>query len=103
MCVVSNMGDYWRETYPPKHPWIGPYIEPSTITVFPGPTREEYEDLKREMEALKKLLQAGKEYDRETGQPDCEVSEKVAILKKLANLVGVDLDDVLDYEEREED
>ena len=61
-----------------------------------GPTRAEFDALKAELESLKKLLAAAKKYDEETGQPECETEEKVALLKKLAQLVGVDLSSVFE-------
>jgi hypothetical protein len=65
--------------------------------VYPNgaaPTRAEFDELKREIQELKKLLKAAKMYDTVTGQPDCELEDKVALVKKLAELVGVDLEDV---------
>lgn len=112
MCVVSNIGDYGRQTIPPRYPWVYPHIQPwvdpespwnpgKTIG-WPGhnqPTTEQFDALKQEVEALKKLLQAGKEYDETTGQAECETADKVAVLRKIAELVGVDLEDVLNSEE----
>jgi len=54
-------------------------------------SRSEFEALKRELESLKSFLAAAKKYDTETGQPDCEDAEKVALLKRLGELVGVDV------------
>ena len=63
----------------------------------PGPvSREEFDALKKEMEELKKLLKAAKEYDEKTGQPDCHMDEKVELIKKIAELVGVDLKGIFD-------
>lgn len=94
MCVVSNIGDQWRQTAPQRFPWIQPYIVPNQFPPALGPTREEFEALKREIEALKRLLTAAKEYDQKTGQPDCEHDAKVVLIKKLAELVGVDMSDI---------
>jgi len=58
------------------------------------PTREEFDELKRSVEALKELLLAAKEYDRKMGEPDCEMEDKVALIKKLAEVVGVDLSQI---------
>jgi hypothetical protein len=57
-------------------------------------SRTEFDKLKAELEAVKKLLAAAKIYDEETNQPDCEDPDKVAIFKALAKLVGVDLNDI---------
>lgn len=93
MCVVSNIGDYWKEKLPEKHPWTEPLI-PSWPVVLPQVSREEFDALKKEMEELKKLLIAGKEFDEKTGQPDCELEEKIKLIKKFAEFVGVDMKDV---------
>lgn len=99
MCTVSNVGDYWNKQWPDRHPWVDPYVQP----LYPplnipnnGPTREEFEALKKDIEALKELLKAAKKFDEETNQPHCEHEDKVAIIKKMAEIVGVDLKDVLD-------
>lgn len=46
------------------------------------------------MQELKKLLLAAKEYDKNTGQPDCHADDKVALIKKIAELAGVNMDEV---------
>lgn len=113
MCVVSMIGDDWRRSFPQKYPWWpavnpdssgGDKIIPSTEFNF-NITREEFEKLKieheekiktlkAEVEALKELLKAAKIYDEKTGQPDCEVDEKVNLIKKIAELLDVNMDDV---------
>ena len=39
--------------------------------------------------------EAAKEYDERNNEPDCEVDEKMDLLRRVAKLVGVDLDDVI--------
>ena len=99
MCIVSNVGTGWGETFPDRYPWIQPYVQPLAppipVTV-PGVSQEEFDRLKREVEELRKLLVAAKAFDAATGQPDCEVDEKVALIRKVAEYVGVDLEDVLE-------
>lgn len=56
---------------------------------------EEFEALRREVQELKELLKAAKKFDQATGQPDCEMDEKIAFIKQVAEFVGVDLQDVL--------
>ena len=46
-------------------------------------------------EAMKELLKAAKKFDEATGQPDCEMKEKVDLLRKIAKMVGVDFEEVL--------
>jgi hypothetical protein len=90
MCTVSNIGDIygrkWNDYQPPLNPYIG----------FPVSevTKAEFEALRKEVLALKELLKAAKKFDEATGQPDCEMEGKVAIIRKVAEAVGVNLDDV---------
>ena len=102
MCVVSNIGDDWMKRY--ENEWWKPIVQPPNTTLpLPQVTQEDLEKLatkedikalKSELESLKKLLKAAKIYDEETGQPECEVEEKVGIIKKLAEALGVDMKDV---------
>ena len=75
MCTVSMIGDQWQRDFVPRYP------DTITTTIpnikIPAVSRQEFEALKREMEELKKLLLAAKEYDEKTGQPDCAVAEAV--------------------------
>lgn len=117
MCMVSMIGDEyydkWRTTpwqpYP-QTPYV-PYpaddrtskkkdidellksIE-KVVGADNEVSRQEFDDLKKEVEELKKLLAAAKEYDKNTGQPDCEQGDKVEFIKRLADFLGVDLGDV---------
>ena len=96
MCVVSNIGDRYRDMFPERHPWALPYVNPEPWWVpTKGPTEEEFNALKKEVEELRKLLKAAKKFDEATGQPHCEQEEKIAFIKRLADYVGVDLKDVL--------
>jgi len=61
-------------------------------------SREEFDRLKRDVEEMKALLKRAKEYDERNGEPDCEIDEKMATLRKVAELVGVNLDDVIGKE-----
>lgn len=95
MCVVSNVGDYYRD----RSPWIQPWINPQSPVYTPFKdtvSREEFDRLKKELEELKKVIKAAKVFDEATGQPDCELDDKVAVIKKAAELLGVDLEDIFD-------
>lgn len=85
MCVVSMVMDDWLHRHPQLPPSV-PFTE-----LFPV-TRPEFEELKAEVESLKKLLKAAKIYDEETGQPDCEIEEKMDLIKKFAEALGIDLE-----------
>jgi hypothetical protein len=97
------IGDFyeekWRHTFPlPQLPnWPpGPYtpITPQTPIII-GVSKEEFDALKKEVLEMKELLKRAIKYDEDNNQPNCEKEEKIAILKKVAEWVGVSLDDVL--------
>ncbi len=92
MCMVSAVGDNFKDSFPNKWPQFN---QP-----FPAPevSRADLDALRKEMAELKKLLSAAKKFDDSTGQPHCEMDEKVDLIKKLAALVGVDLEDVFGKE-----
>jgi hypothetical protein len=112
MCTVSNIGDNYRDNFAPRWPNIvhpntwpaqptgvpypsQPGIPGQPVPVFtPAVSKEEFEALKKEVEELKQLLKAAKKFDDETGQPDCHMDDKVDFIKKLADYVGVDLEDI---------
>lgn len=87
MCVVSAIGDNYRQNFPYRWPNVTPDVM-GTIS------RNEFEALKREVEQLKKVLEEAKKFDVATGQPHCEMDDKVAFIKKLAEFVGVDMNEV---------
>lgn len=92
MCVVSNIGDSYRDSFPDKHPWYpaNPFTPNPPIFV----PAAEFEKLKKEVEELKEQLKKAKKFDEETGQKDCEMEEKIAFLRRIADAVGVSMDDV---------
>lgn len=98
MCVVSYVGDYFRDTMPQKPYWpaVAPVVNPPATVpvVITNITREEFDALKRDVEEFKLLLKAAKRFDEKTGQPDCETESKIALIKSLADLVGVDMSEV---------
>jgi hypothetical protein len=89
--VADHYADKWRQ----GHPF---YPNGGTWPVLAEVSRAEFDALKRDVEEMKALLKRAKEYDERTGQPDCEMDEKVALLRKVADMVGVNLDDVLGHE-----
>lgn len=90
MCVVSMISDgYLGNTFPQ---WPKMTVYPSQITEYVS--KRDFDKLQAEVQELKKLLLAAKEYDEKTGQPDCEQEEKVDLIKKIAKLVGVDMEEV---------
>ena len=95
MCVASAISNDWINRNPN---WVLP--NPIPMAPYPvhvitdGPTRAEFDALKKDMEELKKLLLAAKQYDESTGQPDCEMEDKVELITKIAKMVGVDMEQV---------
>lgn len=94
MCMVSNIGTDWTRTFPQSYPNVPRPIPSTWHITTDGVSRADFDKLKREVEELKKLLVAAKAYDEATGQPDCEMEEKVDLIKRVAEAVGVDLEDV---------
>lgn len=89
MCTVSMVSDYWKDNNLPKYPGVGTGLGwPSNVT------REEFEALRKDVQELKELLLAAKKFDEATNQPDCEAEDKVALIKRVAEAVGVDLEEV---------
>lgn len=100
MCVVSMVGDHFHKKWH-DHPWVypqTPIIPTETKTIVIGPTPEitkaEFDQLKRDVAEMKELLLRAKKYDEDHGEPDCHIDEKVEILRRVADLVGVDLTEI---------
>ncbi len=101
MCTISMVGD-WANNKWRKEPWYPPFVpqqpnqpQADPIKIDLGQvTKEEFEALKKEVQELKDLLTRAKEYDERTNQPNCEMEEKVALIKAVAKAVGVNLEDI---------
>jgi len=93
MCVVSMVLDHYRDRWYERYPFI-PQTAP-TITIAPQVTREEFEAFRREFADMVELLKKAKIYDERTGQPDCEMDEKVEAIRRIAKVMGVDIDSVI--------
>lgn len=93
MCVMSAVGDNYRDRFPQQWPNWNEYV---FTYEAPAVTKEEFDALKAEVEELKKVLKAAKLFDEATGQADCEMDEKVALIKALAETLGVDLEDLFE-------
>ncbi len=75
MCVMSVVMDYGKQWLQPFT--IGPPVQP-VPTVSPDSIR-----------AFEELLRKAKEYDRITGQPDCELEPKKRILQEMADVLKI--------------
>jgi len=89
MCSVSMIGDGWRDQFPNRWPNYSEYQ-----LGYNGLSKKDFDDLKKEMEELKTLLLAAKKFDEVTGQPNCEMEDKIIFIKTIAKLVGVNLSDI---------
>lgn len=88
MCAVSMVTDHWGERF---------LHEPVITTSLLGElqiSRAEFDALKKEVEHMKQLLIKAKLYDESSNEPNCEMEEKVDMLRKIAAAVGVDPNDV---------
>lgn len=83
MCVVSMIVDHYTNKWTEK--W---HEQQSTLEPIPlvSPITQE------EVDEFRRLLQRAREYDKRTGQPDCELDEKRHVLKKLAEQLGVEIE-----------
>jgi hypothetical protein len=90
MCSVSMVSDHYKDNFIQR--W--PSMQQQAAFILPQVSRAEFDALKAEVEDMKKLLLRAKDYDERNGEPHCEMDEKVALLKRVAELVGVNLDEV---------
>lgn len=95
MCVVSmivdHYGDKWRQPgwqQPPTPGFDALQVHLTQIT------RLEFDQLKKEVLDMKELIKKALDYDKKNDEPDCQKDEKVQIVKDVAKLVGVSLDDL---------
>lgn len=111
MCVVSMVGDHYRDKWVAR-PYFPTIIQPNIIPNLPNLpktgkakgsgvlppvpiSREEFDQLRKEVLELKELLIRAKKYDEDNNEPHCEIEEKMEILRKMAAIVGINLDDVI--------
>lgn len=94
MCVVSMVGDHYNDWFKKRPEWQ-PFTNPSPLeNPLDKITRQEFDQLKKEIEQMKELLKKAVEYDIKNNEPACEIEDKVALLKKVAEVFGVDLSEV---------
>lgn len=95
MCMVSNTYDQYRPYIPQPSPvWPPPNSTPLPFTIpnqtIPAQPRVaegvENDWLKRLIGSLRQALEAAEEFDKLTGQPDCEDPEKAQLMEKVDEL-----------------
>ncbi len=98
MCLVSNVGDDWSRRF--RREWPEPLPDkffPDGVDWQPKPptvSRQEFDRLVKMVEEMRKELEAAKKQDIADGNPDCEMEEKIFLLKGIAKALGLDLGDV---------
>lgn len=112
MCVVSAIGDGFRDKWPynPSPGIWPPAIDPNDST-FPPPTKEkmvfinsapmtkeEWEQLKKEVQELRIILEQAKKFDDKHNEPHCHVDEKVELIKHFAKIFNISFDGIFDRE-----
>ena len=106
MCVVSMVGDrYSQPNAWPNWPTSIPFPDRNPIQIPENGTSFRLGQLEKELAELKKAfaemkaeLEAAKKQDIEEGNPDCEMDYKTIILKKIADLLGENLDGIFPKE-----
>jgi len=96
MCVVSMIGDEFTKRWQPYVQPIIPQQHPiDWEKIFsPPPSKSEFDALKKEVELLRDLLKAAKIYDEKNNEPNCEMEDKIVLLKTIAKAMGIDLSEV---------
>lgn len=107
MCTVSMIGDHYGDKWfpQPQNPDRGfqPF-DPAKragrediVKILTGNpvTREEFDKLKAEVAEMTQLLKRALEYDRKNNEPDCQMEEKMVLLRKVCDAVGINLDEIL--------
>lgn len=112
MCVVSMVGDHYNgkwlgsddylgRTYPTIKPLLGMIqkeiiVDPQIIALVSLQSTQQTElaALRKEVDEMKQLLVRAKAYDDANNEPNCEMEDKVELLKRVAAAVGVDLKDI---------
>jgi hypothetical protein len=77
MCTVSFVMEARRDDWQRR------------IEIFPSSVPPV---LPHEVEEFRRLLDRARQYDRDHGEPNCELEEKRRALKKLAKAMGLEID-----------
>lgn len=83
MCTYSMVADHYRDKLQPDWGWLGQLGPQQWVS------KEDFEALKRDVAEMKKLLERAAEYDRRNNEPECEMEDKIAFLRKVAEFVGI--------------
>ena len=94
MCAVSFIGDSYKRFFEesPFRPWHGII---SGVGGAAGPSKADFDALKAKVEEMLAMLKAARQFDIATGQKDCQMDEKIEMLRKVADVVGLDITNVV--------
>jgi hypothetical protein len=73
VCIVSNIGDMGGTLI---RPWT-----PTPITPFTPEQQKPWSE--ESLEEFKRLLEAARKYDADTGQPECENPDKTKVVEEI--------------------
>jgi hypothetical protein len=85
MCTVSMVMDHYGDRW--QRRLEGPYPVAPFAPIPPAEPRITDEEVRE----FRDLLERARKYDREHGQPDCELEEKKQRLRALAKELGVEI------------
>jgi hypothetical protein len=104
MCVVSMVGDHYNDKWRDRWPDIWPKPDRSSDPedtkrkvekILEQIHKSELDKLREEVKELKKLWDSARKYDEANGESECQLEEKVALIKALAKALGVDMSDLV--------
>lgn len=104
MCVVSAVLDHHTRTWPEQFANAWPPINdpvnlPFKFTDESPTTREQLDTLRKEVvelsaqvEYLLELIPTLRKYDEDNNEPDCEMEDKIKLIRKICDALGIDHD-----------
>jgi hypothetical protein len=106
--IADHYRDKWQQSqsgllpYQPSSPYVQinwpdkPQVGPlAPFKTHPTQNVEkDIDDLRKEVQEMKELLKRAIKYDEDNKEPHCETKEKIEWIRKVAEAVGLTLDDV---------
>jgi hypothetical protein len=99
MCVYSMVMDRGIKELQPyliqpvpistPAPTPNPWVTTVPFTISPFTYQQDMDALKAKVDMLEKLLEDAQKYDRDNGEPDCELDSKKKILRELADKLKI--------------
>lgn len=99
MCIYSAIGDYYDKNFQDNWPDIYRTVTQDSDAVTKADleklaTKEDIARIEKTLVSIRELLKAAIKFDDETDQAHCENEDKVALLRKLGDVLGVDMRDI---------